>query len=104
MDRGLIIDTTVKKNDNSNGDATRLTTATSQAKKKSIPPISAAIRPPQRLDNDVNATSDEQKQADTDEDGNDYVSKWARSSKAEQPNNSDDGDGGVNDFERGHDD
>jgi len=104
VDRGLIIDTTVKKNDNSNGDATRLTTATWQAKKKSIPPISAAIRPPQRLDNDVNATSDEQKQADTDEDGNDYVSKWARNSKAEQPNNSDDGDGGVNDFERGHDD
>lgn len=105
VDRGLIIDTTAKKNDNSNGDATRLTTASLQAKNKLIPPTSA-IRPPKRLDNDDNATStnQEQKQADSDEDRNEYVPKWARSSQAEQPNNSGEDNGGVNDSERRQDD
>lgn len=101
VDCRLIIDTTAKKNDNSNGDATRLTTAPLQAKNNLIPPTSA-IRPPKCLDNDDNATStnQEQTQADSDEDGNDYVPKWARSSKAEQPNNSGDDNVGVNDSEQ----
>lgn len=38
VDRGLIIDKTAKKNDNSNGDATRLTTEPLQAKNKLTPP------------------------------------------------------------------
>ena len=105
VDRGLVIDTTVKKNDNVNGDTTRLTTAASQAKNKLIPPTSNAIRPPERLDNDPNAINRERKQADPDEDGDNYVPKWARSSKTEQPNNSgDDNVGDVNDSERRQED